>query len=185
MGFLLWIILAMLVASLLVYLASLRTRSLLPEIELPDGEKLPRTPLQKYATWALVTVTSLTAIAAGLVIHHGPQVWWDSDPVRLMVTAILLAALLVYLIFTLLVRALESRQDGSFDERDTIIFGRSYAGVGGAMMVVIAVWMVALTEAHRETHLMPTYYLYLMFWSCVMTNVITSIAGILLAYRRS
>jgi hypothetical protein len=51
-------------------------------------------------------------------------------------------------------------------------------------MVVVAAWMVALTEAYRETHLVPSYYLYLMFWSCVMTNVIASIAGILLAYRR-
>lgn len=74
MGFLLWIILALLVAGFLVYFASLRTRRLLPEIELPDEEKLPRTPLQKNATWALVTVTSLTAIAgasiAGILLAY-------------------------------------------------------------------------------------------------------------------
>jgi hypothetical protein len=185
MSFILWIILAVLVAGLLVYLGSLRTRRLLPEIVLADGEKLPRTPLQKHASWALAVVSLLTVAAAGLVAYHGPEVWWDSDRVRLTVTGILIAALVAYLVFTLVIRALENRDDGAFDERDAAILSRSHAGVGGAMMVVVAAWMIALTEAYRETHLVPSYYLYLMFWSCVMTNVIASIAGILLAYRKA
>jgi type VI protein secretion system component VasK len=184
MGFILWIVLALLASGLLVYLASLRTRRLLPAMELPHGEKLPSTALQKHASWALIVVCVLTAVAAGLVIHFGAQTWWDSDPVRLTVTGVLITALVAYLMFTLTIRALESRDDGAFDERDGAILARSHAGVGGAMMVVVAAWMVALTEAYRETHLVPSYYLYLMFWSCVMTNVIASIAGILLAYRR-
>ena len=53
------------------------------------------------------------------------------------------------------------------------------------MMVIIAVWMVALVETHVETRLIPSYFLYLIFWSCVMTNVIASLAGILLSYRRT
>ena len=53
------------------------------------------------------------------------------------------------------------------------------------MMTVMAAWMIALTEAYLATQLVPSYYLYLVFWSLVMTNVIASIAGILLAYRRS
>ncbi|MFC1777956.1 hypothetical protein ACFL3I_11560 [Pseudomonadota bacterium] len=52
------------------------------------------------------------------------------------------------------------------------------------MMVIVAVWMVALTEAFHQTGFIPSYFLYLIFWSAVMTNVIASIAGILLAYRR-
>ncbi len=53
------------------------------------------------------------------------------------------------------------------------------------MMVVMAAWMIGLIEAHIETRLIPSYFLYLVFWSLVMTNVIASLAGILLAYRRS
>jgi hypothetical protein len=181
---LVWIVFALLIALVFIYMASLRTRKLLPEIELPDGESLPKTALQKHATRALLIVIALTGLAAGLVIYFTPQVWWDDDTVRLTVTGILLAALLAYLLFTLTIRGMEKREDGSFDERDSAILNRSHAGVGGAMMGVIAVWMVALTETHHQTHLVPTYYLYLMFWSCVMTNVIASIAGILLAYRR-
>lgn len=81
-------------------------------------------------------------------------------------------------------RALESRADGSLDERDSAIPSGSHAGVGGAMMAVLAIWMIALTESFQETHLVPSYFLYLIFWTCVMTNVVASIAGILLGYRR-
>lgn len=185
MGFILWIIAALLIAALFVYLASVQTRRLLPPIELPEGEKLPGTPLQRYARWTLLVIVLLTVTAAGLVAWQGPQVWWDSDPVRLTVTFTLIAALLAYLAFTMRVRALEAREDGSFDERDSTILGRSCAGVGGAMMTVLAVWMIALTETYQATHMVPSYFLYLIFWSAVMTNVIASIAGILLAYQRS
>jgi hypothetical protein len=181
MSFIHWIIAALLVAGLLVYTASLQTRRLLPQIELPDGEKLPVTNLQRYARWVLLVVVILTTLAAGMVVYHGPEVWWDSDAVRL----ILIVALIAYLVFTLGIRALESRSDGSFDERDSAILSGSHAGVGGAMMSVMAIWMIALTESFQETHLVPSYYLYLIFWTCVMTNVIASIAGILLGYRRS
>ena len=185
MGVLLWIIVGLLIAGILVYVTSLRTRQLLPEIMLPPGEKLPRTPLQRLAGRTLLIVVLLTGVATGLLAWHGPQVWWDDDSIRLTVTFVLIAALVVYSIFTLRIRALEARSDGSFDERDSTILSRSYAGVGGALMVVLAMWMIALTEAFYETHLIPSYYLYLIFWSCVMTNVIASTAGILLAYRRA
>jgi len=184
MGFLFWIVVGLLIVSIVVYLSSLRTRRRLPVIELPEGESLPITPLQRYSGLTLITVATFSAIAAAIVIYHGPQVWWDNDSVRLTVTFLLLAGLVAYLIFIITISAMEKRGDGSFDERDSSILASSYAGVGGAMMTVIAIWMVALTETFHDTGLVPTYFLYLIFWSCVMTNVIASIAGILLAYRR-
>lgn len=184
MGFLLWITAGLLIAGTLVYRSARRTRQLLPGVEPPGGERLPATLLQRYASRTLLVVVLLTLLAASMVIYHGPQVWWNSDPVRLTVTLVLLAALFAYLVFTLRIRKLEARGDGSIDERDLAIMRGSYAGVGGAMMTVVVVWMIALTEGYSDTGLVPTYYLYLVFWSCVMTNVIASIAGILLAYRR-
>ncbi len=179
-----WIILALLIAGAIVFASSLRTRRSLPPVEMPDGESMPKTPLQRNARTALLIVAILTTAAAACVIWFGPQVWWDDDAVRLSFTAMLLGALVAYLYFTLQARSLEARGDGSLDERDSAILARSSAGVGGAMMVVIAAWMVGLVETHIETRLVPTYYLYLIFWSCVMTNVIASLAGVLLAYRR-
>lgn len=181
----LWLVGAILLAGIIVFISSVATRRKLPPVELADGESLPKTALQKRAAWTLVAVAALTAIAGGCVVFFGPQVWWDDDSVRLTVTFLLVAALVIYLFFTIGVRSLEQRGEGAFDERDSLIMSRSCTGVGGAMMVVIAVWMMALTETHIETHLIPSYFLYLMFWSCVMTNVIASLAGILLAYRQA
>ena len=181
----LWIIVALLIAGALVFVSSLRTRKALPVLELPDGESLPRTALQKRAAWALLGAVLLTAAAAALLVHYGVQAWWDVDSIRHTITALMLGALLVFLVFMMSIRALEEAGDGRFDERDGLIMARSCAGVGGAMMVVMAAWMIGLTEAHIETRLVPTYYLYLVFWSLVLTNVIASLAGILLAYRRS
>jgi len=184
MGALLWIVVALLIGGLLVWHAAWRTRQSLPEIELPPGEAMPRAPVQRLAARFLAVIIVLIAAAAALVAYNGPQAWWNEDPLRLTVTALLIAAVVALLLFNLRVKALHERGDGSFDERDGVILGRACGGVGGAMMVVTAVWMIALTEAHRDTHLVPTYYLYLLFWSLVMTHVIASLAGILLAYRR-
>ena len=185
MTLILWLAAAVLLAGIIVFVSALATRRQLPPVELADGETLPRTALQKRAAWTLIAVAALTAAAGGCVAFFGPQVWWNDDTVRLSVTFLLLAGLLVYLVFTIGVRSLEQRGDGTFDERDAQIMSRSCAGVGGAMMVIIAVWMVALMETHIETRLIPSYFLYLIFWSCVMTNVIASLAGILLSYRRA
>ena len=180
----LWIVVALLVAGAIVFASSLRTRRALPALSLPDGETLPKTVLQQRAGRALLGVVLLTAAAAVLLVYHGAQAWWEVDAVRHVATALMLAALLVFLVFMLGARQLEAAGDGRFDERDSIIMGRSCAGVGGAMLVVFAAWMVGLTETHVETRLVPAYYLYLVFWSLVLTNVIASLAGILLAYRR-
>lgn len=181
----LWLVAALLLASTIIFIASIATRRRLPPIELADGESLPKTALQKHAAWTLAAVAALTTIAAGCVAFFSPEVWWEDDAVRLTVTFLLLAALAVYLVFTVGVRSLAQRGESDFDERDSLIMSRSCAGVGGAMMVVVAVWMMALVETHIETRLVPSYFLYLIFWSCVMTNVIASLAGIVLAYRRA
>jgi hypothetical protein len=92
MGFILWIAAGLLIAGILVYLAALRTRRRLPKIDLPRGEKLPRTLLQRYASWTLFVVVLLTGVAGGMVVWYGPRVWWDNDPVRLAFTFVLIAS---------------------------------------------------------------------------------------------
>jgi len=181
----LWFIAALLIAGLLVFLAAQRTRHALPKLELPPGEELPHTPLQRCARRTLALVAGATLAAAGLVAWAGPSTWWDSDPVRLTFTLLLIGGLVAYLVFTLMVKRLEDREDASFDERDRMILDRSSAGVGSVMLVIVAAWMIALTEYFHESGLLPTLYLYLMFWSCVMGNVLATLAGILLAYRRA
>lgn len=184
MGTLLWIVVALLIAGLLVVNAAWRTRRMLPPPALPEGESMPTVPVQRLAFRALVAVAALVAGAALVVAWYGPETWWNTDAVRLTVTGLLLAGLVVLLLFNLRVKSLAARGDGSFDERDALIMGRSCAGVGGAMMTVAAAWMIGLVEGHQPTGLVPSYYLYLLFWSLVMTHVLASLAGIVMAYRR-
>lgn len=184
MASILWIVIALAIVAVLVSLAARRTRQLLPDIELPPGEEMPRAPVQRLAARSLLAVIALVGLAAAVIIYNGPETWWNDDVVRLSVTAVLLGALCVLLFFSLRVRALQLRDDGAFDERDSVILSRACAGVGGALMTVTVIWMIALTEAYHDTHLVPTYWLNLWFWSVVMTNVVASLAGIVLAYRR-
>jgi peptidoglycan/LPS O-acetylase OafA/YrhL len=179
-----WIVIALAIIAMLVSLAARQTRQLLPDIELPPGEEMPRAPVQRLAARSLVAVTVLVVIAAAVIMYYGAETWWTDDAVRLTVTGVLLTALGVLLFFSLRVRALQVRGDGDFDERDGVIMNRACAGVGGAMMTVAAIWMIALTEAYHDTHLVPSYWLTLLFWSLVMTNVVASLAGIVLSYRR-
>ena len=77
MGSLLWIVIALAIVSILVYVVSVQKRARLPEIQLPPGEKLPKTHMQRYAGWTLLEIGFLTFLAAGIVAFHGPEVWWD------------------------------------------------------------------------------------------------------------
>lgn len=183
MDFFIWTVITLAIISILLYVVAVRRRSGAGSGS-PPGEELPRTHLQRYAKWTLVEVAFLTLLAAGIVLVHGPEVWWENDRVRLTVTLVLLTALAAYLVFYLGIRRLRERSESLFDERDEAILNRSGARAGGAMMVVMAAWMIGLVEGHQATGLVPSYFLYLVFWSLVMTNVIASLAGILLAYRQ-
>jgi hypothetical protein len=184
-GFIVWIVIALAVVSIGLYVFTVRHRARPPAPDLPPGEELPTTHLQRYAGWTLLEVGFLAALAAAIVVFHGPEAWWSRDSVRLTVTAILLVALGMYAVFYLAIRRLEAQGEALFDERDRVILNRSGVGAGGAMMGVMVVWMVALVEAYNDSGLVPSYYLYLIFWSLVMTNVIASLASVLLAYRRA
>ena len=185
MSGMIWILISLAIASIGIYVVAVLQRKRGPQIELPEGETLPKTHLQRYAGWTLLEVAFLTALAAGIVFVHGPEVWWEQDRVRLTFTLVLIVALATFLVFNLAVVRLRKRSEALFDERDAVILNHSGAGAGAAMMVVMAAWMVSLVEYYHDSGLVPSYFLYLVFWSLVMTNVIASLAGILLAYRRA
>ncbi|MEJ2296942.1 MAG: hypothetical protein P8X94_00260, partial [Woeseiaceae bacterium] len=79
----LWLVVALLVAGVIVFVSSLATRRQLPAVELPDGEKLPKTALQQRAAWALLAVMVLSLAAVGSLLFFGAERWWDDDAVRL------------------------------------------------------------------------------------------------------
>ena len=53
------------------------------------------------------------------------------------------------------------------------------------LIVTLAAWMIGLGEAFQSTHLVPSSFIYLIFWSCVLVSLIAMLAGVVIGYRRS
>lgn len=181
----LWTVLALAAAFALVVVAVNRARRRLPPLEIPAGEKLPTTPLQRLAAWSLAAVFLLAAAAAVVVALNGVDAAWNDDPVRLTATGFVLAAIAVYAVYGSRVAWLASRDDGTLDERDRAILAAAPAGQAPAMLVTLAVWMIVLIERHHATHLVPSAYLYLLFWSTLLVSILALLTGVVVGYRRS
>jgi hypothetical protein len=180
-----WIVLALGAAFIASFIVVRRAQATLPPIAMPAGESMPMTALQRLAWQVLVPTFTLVAAAAAIVAYYGANVWWDDDRVRLTVTFVLLAALGAFTYYLARVRLWLTRDDGTLDERDRAILSSAPAGQAPAMMVTMAAWMISLTEMYHATHLVPSSYLYLIFWSLLMVSILASLAGVVIGYRRS
>jgi purine-cytosine permease-like protein len=185
MPVILWSILAVVLVLGVIAVARYHSRSILPPLVLPPGETLPTAPLQRLVRWSLALGVVPMAAAAVLVAWYGPTEYSADDAVRLLVTGLLLASLIVLAVPTLLASAWATRDDDRLDERDRAILARAPAGQAGAILVLLAVWVIALTETFRGEPGIPSVFLTLMFWSCLLVSLLASNVGILLGYRRS
>jgi cytochrome bd-type quinol oxidase subunit 2 len=181
MPVILWGVLA--VAAGLAFMSVIAWRAAASRPALPVGVELPTTSLQHLARGGLAVGVLLAGTAAGIVIVHGPAETYANDVPRLTFTALMLAVLAAFVTMLLVARSWEKRDDGRFDERDKAILDRAHMAQAPAMLLTLAVWMVGLTEAFRGTGV-PTFYLYLVFWSVLAMNLIALPIGILIGYRR-
>lgn len=184
MTVILWIILALGAAFGALYAVVRRAQRQLPPLVLPPGETMPTTAMQRLAWQTLVPVLLLTLAATAVVVHHGVDVWWNNDRVRLTATGLLLAGLALFTYYIIRVRIWIIRDDGTLDERDRAILASAPAGQAPAMMVTLAAWMIGLTESFRATHLVPSAFLYLIFWSLVMVSILAMLSGVIIGYGR-
>jgi hypothetical protein len=180
----LWILIALGVAAVWSYIVVRRTQGILPRITMPAGETMPMTAMQRVAWQALVPTLVLSLAAAAMVAYHGVMVVWDNDRVRLTVTALNIAALGGYTYFITRVRIWLMRDDGTLDERDRAILASAPAGQAPAMMVAMAAWMLSLIGRFHATHLVPSAYLYAIFWTLLLVSILASLLGVLIGYRR-
>lgn len=182
MPVLLWAILA-LVAGLLVLAIAARAGA--PSAtSLPADVELPATHLQRLARRGLAAGLVLALAAGGLLVAYGPARLYESDRLRLGFTALLLGIAAVFLIAKARLRVWTRRGDGTLDERDRAILERAPAFQSGAMLVTLAVWIVGLVERFHGAGAVPHYYLYLVFWSCWVVDLLALPVGVLVGYRR-
>jgi hypothetical protein len=184
MPIVLWIVLAIIVALAWSFLAIRRTHRMLSPDPVPTAEALPMTVVQRVVWQALALTLLCFAAASVIVANYGILAVWDNDRVRILVTALLIAGLGGYTYYITRLRTWLMRDDGSLDERDRAILAAAPAGQAPAMMVAMAAWMIYLTESFRATHLVPSAYLYAMFWTLLMVSILASLLGILVGYRR-
>jgi len=184
MQLILLLILAVVVALGWSFITVRRSQLMLKHVAVPSGEPMPMTAVQRVAWQALVPTLLFALAAAATVGYYGVVAVWDNDIVRKVVTLMLLAALGGYTYHIMRLRTWLVRDDGTLDERDRAILAAAPAGQAPAMMVAMAAWMIYLAEGYHETHLVPSAYLFAMFWTLLMVSVIASLVGILIGYRR-
>jgi hypothetical protein len=180
MPVILWGVLAILAG--LVFMAVLAWRAAASAPALPAGVELPRTNLQRLS-WGSLGLGGLLAGSAGaLVLVRGPDATFSDDGLRLTFTCLMLGILGVFVVMLLVARSWERNGDARFDERDKAILDRAPRVQAPAMLLTLAVWMVGLTETFRGTGV-PTFYLYVVFWSVLVVDLIALPIGVLVGYR--
>ena len=181
MPVLLWAVLALAVGLAVLWL---KARLAMPPREpLPAGVELPVTPLQRAARLSLGAGLVLAALAAGIVLVHGPEATYADDNVRLFFS-VLLIAVLVVLGGPSWVAARAARDPGLLDERDRLILDRAPAIQGMGTILTLAVWTTGLV-VHFHGSSVPLFYVILLFWSCLVVHLLGLSVGILVGYRRS
>jgi len=179
-----WILLALVAGLLVVFFSIRRALRDRPPLDLGPDERTV-TPLQRLAAWAVAIGLIVTACAVGLVVHFGPDAFDTDTVVRLSVTGVLLFGIALFTAFLVRVRLWLRREDGALDERDRAILKGAPSAQPGAMLITLAAWMIGLSETYRAAGHVPLVYLYLIFWSLLIVDLIALPLGILLGYRRA
>jgi hypothetical protein len=179
-GILLIVVLALAVVGLRVVARWLRTQRSIPAEVREELAQLPMSPLQKRAWSALLlALAAVVACFAIIVGNGGAQVYWDVDAVRLPVTAIFITTLAAHSLILYL--PLPTAASG-YDERDRRILASAPVFQAAAILVVLAFWMIYLTETSRPERMISTVYLYLMFGSAIFAQMVATDLGILFGY---
>jgi hypothetical protein len=185
MTVILWAVLALVAGLAALALGARRIALRRPPLELAPGESFPPTQLERLARqtlgWGLVPVI----LAGAIVIWAGAERFYQDDTIRVAVTLLLMAALLVLAGFGFRASHWARQRTGPLDERDRAILEQAPAIEGGPMIVTLALWVVGLQQTFWSAGAVPLVYLYLVFWSVLMVKALALPVGVLIGYRRS
>jgi hypothetical protein len=140
--------------------------------------------MQRVARWSIGAGSVLTAAAVALVILNGPSATYESDAMRVVFTLLLIVILAVVGAANIWLKGQAARDDGLLDERDKVIFRQAPAVQAIGMLVTQAIWTIGLAESFHRVGSVPLFYVYLMFWSALVVNMLGLPIGILVGYRR-
>jgi hypothetical protein len=182
MSVLLWAVLALAAGLAALWIAGRRVMPKPPP--LPDDIELPATPMQKTARWSLAGGAVLAVAATALLVVYGPDYVYDTDNVRMVFTLLVLGSILIPGVATIQLHRKAKSSLEQLDERDRAILERAPGIQALATLVNLAVWVIGLSERFHDAGAVPMFYIYLLFWSCLVMYVFGLPVGILIGYRK-
>ena len=145
---------------------------------------LPEAPMQRLARRSLVVSLLLSVLLVGFVAVFGVERTETDDAVRIGFELLLVGVFAVFAVMTIRLASWLRRQDGTVDERDLRILGRSHGATSVAILFTLAIWQIVLVERFHSAGAIPIPWFYVMFWSCVVVGLISMPLGVLIGYAR-
>ncbi len=186
-----WMVLALVgvivlaVAGLLLAWGSVKRYRAVIRAEKASGEtvKIPASPIQRRAMLSLVVGISALIAVILLLIENGVVAVFAVDSLRHTFTVILLSAILIN---GALILPLQHRKTNLqlLDERDRQILRGAPSFQASALILMSALWGIALTETFWAERAIPVDYAYLMFWINAMVYFIAWPMGVFFGYWR-
>jgi len=165
------------------FLTRVRARRVRLDPELRDAlRKAPWTPLQRRAWWGLIIGVSVAAAILGLVLRQEPEAFLEDDGLRFALWGLLLAACVADILLLGGSRFAGGGVKVALDERDRRVLDRAPRVQSIAVLFVVAVWAIALTERYWDEGSIPIAYPMLILGSALVVHVVSLSLGILVGY---
>ncbi|MFA5316270.1 MAG: hypothetical protein WC369_02465 [Dehalococcoidales bacterium] len=144
-------------------------------------------PLQKRDLYGLILgLLWAAAIIVVFIIRGGVTEFTEDRSFRLIMDIIFIGGLLVYLALMASFTSLRRTKKGEvkMDERDTAILQRAPLVQLWAVILSLVTWAICLTEIYWDEGAVPVIFLYLLFFSSLITSTLAQSLGILIGYWR-
>lgn len=174
--------------ALAAVFAALRLRPQFAGIPAEEREGLAMPALQKRAWWGLFVGLGALAALTALFMIVGPDTFLGESGVRFLVYGLFLVGIGTFplLILPLVAPGRKARdRSGPLDERDRRILAGGPTIQCAAVLFVLALWTIGLSETYRAEGAVPLVYLQLVFGSVVLVSAVAFAAGVLLGYWRT
>lgn len=185
MSRILWSAAAVAVGGIILWLVA---RTVMSTVRVPAGdEPAPSTHLQRACRWSLILAVTPAVMGAFLLAAVGPERAAADAVLRVALYGLALASLVAAGggVWWVARRGRENAGGVVLDERDRAILERAPAVQSGATILVLAAWTVVLTERFWSAGAVPVTFMQLVFWSCLLVNLLALPAGVLMGYRKA
>ncbi len=143
------------------------------------------TPQQKRAWYGLAIGVVWTAAIVAVFVVKGATGFDEDAGMRATVYGLFIAGVLAY-VAMLYVTGWRMRREGVImDERDRLILRKVPVYQMFAVLFTLAGWAIALEEVYRDEGQVPVVFVWIMFYSAIIANIVFASAGTLIAYWRA